>query len=83
MPFSKIKVGTAKEAKHPDSIRAGFAEFFSMIIFVFAGEGSAMAFSMIIFFIKLPIFVLAIEIYPILQIEQKKKKKNSCGQCGV
>lgn len=45
MAISRIAVGTPGEASHPDAIRAAFAEFFSMLIFVFAGEGSGMAFS--------------------------------------
>ncbi|KAJ7971315.1 Aquaporin TIP1 [Quillaja saponaria] len=43
--FTRITVGTPGEASQPDAIRAAFAEFFSMLIFVFAGEGSGMAFS--------------------------------------
>ncbi|KAI5346335.1 hypothetical protein L3X38_014214 [Prunus dulcis] len=45
MPINKIAVGTPGEASHPDAIRAAFAEFFSTLIFVFAGEGSGMAFN--------------------------------------
>ncbi|KAG4937646.1 hypothetical protein JHK85_052565 [Glycine max] len=40
-----IAIGTPGEAGQPDAIRAAFAEFFCMIIFVFAGEGSGMAYS--------------------------------------
>lgn len=47
MPITKIAIGTPGEASHPDAIKAAFAEFFSMLIFVFAGEGSGMAFSKI------------------------------------
>ncbi|KAM7270000.1 hypothetical protein ACFE04_029214 [Oxalis oulophora] len=47
MPLFKIAIGNTGEASQPDALRAGFAEFFSMIIFVFAGEGSGMAFSKI------------------------------------
>jgi hypothetical protein len=47
MPISRIAIGNPGEASRPDAIRAAFAEFFSMIIFVFAGEGSGMAFSKI------------------------------------
>lgn len=50
MPINRIAVGTPGEASHPDAIRAAFAEFFSMLIFVFAGEGSGMAFSKILQF---------------------------------
>ncbi|KAF2295989.1 hypothetical protein GH714_035570 [Hevea brasiliensis] len=45
MPVARIAVGNPGEASQPDAIRAALAEFFSMIIFVFAGEGSGMAFS--------------------------------------
>jgi aquaporin TIP len=47
MPISRIAIGNPGEASRPDAIRAAFAEFFSMLIFVFAGEGSGMAFSKI------------------------------------
>ena len=49
MPISRIAIGSPGEASHPDAIKAAFAEFFSMVIFVFAGEGSGMAFSKISF----------------------------------
>ncbi|XP_077232899.1 aquaporin TIP1-2 [Tasmannia lanceolata] len=45
MPVSRIAVGSPGEATHPDTLKAALAEFISMIIFVFAGEGSGMAFS--------------------------------------
>ncbi|CAI0407618.1 unnamed protein product [Linum tenue] len=45
MPIRNIAVGHVGEATHPDALRAGLAEFFSTLIFVFAGEGSGMAFS--------------------------------------
>ncbi|KAJ4834846.1 Aquaporin TIP1-3 [Turnera subulata] len=45
MPLYRIAVGTPGEASQPDALRAALAEFFSMIIFVFAGQGSGMAFS--------------------------------------
>ncbi|EEF30414.1 aquaporin TIP1-3 [Ricinus communis] len=45
MPISRIAVGNPGEASQPDALRAALAEFFSMIIFVFAGEGSGMAFN--------------------------------------
>ncbi|XP_030928356.1 aquaporin TIP1-3 [Quercus lobata] len=45
MPISRIAIGSPGEASHPDAIKAAFAEFFSMVIFVFAGEGSGMAFN--------------------------------------
>lgn len=45
MAIYRIAIGTPGEAAQPDAIRAAFAEFFCMIIFVFAGEGSGMAYS--------------------------------------
>ena len=45
MPISGIAVGSAAEAGQADALRAALAEFISMLIFVFAGEGSGMAFS--------------------------------------
>ncbi|KAK1312799.1 Aquaporin TIP1-3 [Acorus calamus] len=45
MPISRIAIGGPGEASHPDALRAALAEFVSMLIFVFAGEGSGMAFS--------------------------------------
>lgn len=45
MPFSRISIGTLAEASHPDALKAALAEFISMLIFVFAGEGSGMAFA--------------------------------------
>ncbi|KAK7295684.1 hypothetical protein RJT34_18595 [Clitoria ternatea] len=45
MSLYRIAIGTPGEASQPDAIRAAFAEFFSMIIFVFAGEGSGMAYN--------------------------------------
>ncbi|CAN0926178.1 Aquaporin TIP1-2 [Linum grandiflorum] len=45
MPIRDIAVGHYGEATHPDALRAGLAEFFSTLIFVFAGEGSGMAFA--------------------------------------
>ncbi|KAF8008907.1 hypothetical protein BT93_J0030 [Corymbia citriodora subsp. variegata] len=45
MAIYKIAVGTPGEASHPDALKAALAEFFSMLIFVFAGEGSGMAFN--------------------------------------
>ncbi|GFS36139.1 gamma tonoplast intrinsic protein [Actinidia rufa] len=45
MPFREIAVGRPEEATHPDALKAALAEFFSTLIFVFAGEGSGMAFS--------------------------------------
>ncbi|EOY18292.1 hypothetical protein QUC31_006557 [Theobroma cacao] len=45
MPINRIAIGTPGEASQPDALKAAFAEFFSMLIFVFAGEGSGMAFN--------------------------------------
>ena len=47
MAVYRIAVGNPGEASQPDALRAALAEFFSMLIFVFAGEGSGMAFSKI------------------------------------
>ncbi|XP_050209191.1 aquaporin TIP1-3 [Mercurialis annua] len=43
--MGKIAIGNPGEASQPDAIRAALAEFFCMVIFVFAGEGSGMAFN--------------------------------------
>ncbi|CAH9104054.1 unnamed protein product [Cuscuta epithymum] len=45
MPIQQIAIGNPGEASHPDALKAAFAEFISMLIFVFAGQGSGMAFS--------------------------------------
>ncbi|XP_010933183.1 probable aquaporin TIP1-1 [Elaeis guineensis] len=45
MPISRIAIGTRDEATHPSALKAAFAEFISTLIFVFAGQGSGMAFS--------------------------------------
>ncbi|GAB4833579.1 Aquaporin TIP1-1 [Ancistrocladus abbreviatus] len=45
MPFERVAVGRPEEATHPDTLKAALAEFISVLIFVFAGEGSGMAFS--------------------------------------
>lgn len=45
MPISRIAVGSPAEASQSDALKAALAEFISMLIFVFAGEGSGMAFS--------------------------------------
>jgi hypothetical protein len=45
MPFRNIAVGRPDEATHPDALKAALAEFISTLIFVFAGEGSGMAFN--------------------------------------
>ena len=45
MPISRIAIGRTEEATHPDALKAALAEFISTLIFVFAGQGSGMAFS--------------------------------------
>lgn len=45
MPFRNIAIGRPEEATHPDALKAALAEFISTLIFVFAGEGSGMAFA--------------------------------------
>nr|AJK93570.1 tonoplast intrinsic protein [Suaeda glauca] len=45
MPINRIAVGTADEARHPNTLKAGLAEFISTLIFVYAGQGSGMAFA--------------------------------------
>lgn len=45
MPISRIAVGMPGEVGSPSALKAALAEFISMLIFVFAGEGSGMAFS--------------------------------------
>ncbi|XP_052184214.1 aquaporin TIP1-1-like [Diospyros lotus] len=45
MPIRQIAVGRPQEATHPDTLRAALAEFIGVLIFVFAGEGSGMAFN--------------------------------------
>ncbi|KAI9072409.1 hypothetical protein K1719_045278 [Acacia pycnantha] len=45
MPISRIAIGDASEFSHADALKAALAEFISMLIFVFAGEGSGMAYN--------------------------------------
>lgn len=45
MAVDRIAIVSPREASNPAAIRAAFAEFFSMLIFVFAGQGSGMAYS--------------------------------------
>ncbi|KAJ6424984.1 hypothetical protein OIU84_025706 [Salix udensis] len=45
MPITSIAFGSPAEAGQPDALKAALAEFISMLIFVFAGEGSGMAFN--------------------------------------
>ncbi|KAF8403145.1 hypothetical protein HHK36_011242 [Tetracentron sinense] len=45
MPISRIAVGRREDATQPEALKAALAEFISTLIFVFAGEGSGMAFN--------------------------------------
>ncbi|XP_065869447.1 aquaporin TIP1-2-like [Euphorbia lathyris] len=45
MPIRNIALGSPAEASQPDALKAALAEFISVLIFVFAGEGAGMAFS--------------------------------------
>ncbi|XP_031501533.1 aquaporin TIP1-1-like [Nymphaea colorata] len=45
IPFSRIAWGRPEEASHPDALKAALAEFISTLIFIFAGEGSSIAFN--------------------------------------
>ncbi|XVF20124.1 hypothetical protein REPUB_Repub11eG0171300 [Reevesia pubescens] len=45
MPVSRIALGSPAEAGQADALKAALAEFISMLIFVFAGEGLGMAFT--------------------------------------
>ncbi|XP_031484195.1 aquaporin TIP1-2-like [Nymphaea colorata] len=45
IPFSRVAWGRPEEATHPDTLKCALAEFISTLIFVFAGEGSGMAFN--------------------------------------
>jgi aquaporin TIP len=48
MPMSRIAVGRyEEEVTHPGALKAALAEFICTLIFVFAGEGSGMAYSKI------------------------------------
>ncbi|KAJ6843139.1 putative aquaporin TIP1-1 [Iris pallida] len=42
---SRIAIGNREEALHPSALKAALAEFISTLIFVFAGQGSGIAFS--------------------------------------
>ncbi|KAG5074629.1 hypothetical protein JHK84_055860 [Glycine max] len=44
MAVDRIAIVSPREASNPAAIRAAFAELFSMLIFVFAGQGSGMAY---------------------------------------
>lgn len=45
MAITRIAIGSPGEARDPGALKAALAEFISVLIFVFAGEGSGMAFS--------------------------------------
>ncbi|CAL5357118.1 unnamed protein product [Camellia sinensis] len=45
MPIPQIAIGRYEEETDPSTLRMALAEFISTLIFVFAGEGSGMAFS--------------------------------------
>ncbi|XP_008795635.1 probable aquaporin TIP1-1 [Phoenix dactylifera] len=45
MPIPRIAIGTREEVIHPSAFQAALAEFISTLIFVFAGQGSVMAFN--------------------------------------
>ena len=45
MPISQIAVGSPSEFGNSSALKAALAEFISVLIFVFAGEGSGVAFS--------------------------------------
>ncbi|TVU48386.1 hypothetical protein EJB05_08022 [Eragrostis curvula] len=45
MPIRNIAVGNTQEVYHPGALKAALAEFISTLIFVFAGQGSGVAFS--------------------------------------
>jgi aquaporin TIP len=45
MPISRIAIGSPAEFAQADPLKAALAEFISVLIFVFAGEGSGVAFS--------------------------------------
>ncbi|GAB2255059.1 hypothetical protein Droror1_Dr00008837 [Drosera rotundifolia] len=47
MPFNRVAIGRPEEASGPDALKAALAEFISTLIFVFAGEGSGMAYGKI------------------------------------
>ncbi|XP_028775746.1 probable aquaporin TIP1-2 [Neltuma alba] len=45
MAISRIAIGNTSELGQADALKAALAEFISVLIFVFAGEGSGMAFN--------------------------------------
>ena len=47
MPIRQIAMGSHEELRHPGALKAALAEFLSTLIFVFAGQGSGMAYNKI------------------------------------
>ena len=45
MPIPRIDIGSAAEASQPAALKAALSEFICMLLFVFAGKGSGMAYS--------------------------------------
>lgn len=45
VPFRRINFGNREEFRQVGVLKAALAEFISVLVFVFAGEGSGMAFS--------------------------------------
>lgn len=45
IPFRRMALGQPHEATQPDALKCAFAELISTLIFVYAGEGSGMAFA--------------------------------------
>ncbi|KAL7198276.1 hypothetical protein ACSBR2_020724 [Camellia fascicularis] len=45
MPIRQMAIGRYEEETHPNTLKMALAEFINTLIFVFAGEGSGMAFS--------------------------------------
>ncbi|KAJ8559612.1 hypothetical protein K7X08_003670 [Anisodus acutangulus] len=45
MPINQISIGSHEELSHPGALKAALAEFISTLIFVFAGQGSGMAYN--------------------------------------
>lgn len=48
MPIRNIAIGNTQEVYHPGALKAALAEFICTFIFVFAGQGSGMAYGMLI-----------------------------------
>ncbi|CAI9785912.1 unnamed protein product [Fraxinus pennsylvanica] len=45
VPFRRVAIGNQDDFRQPGAIKAALAEFISTLIFVFAGEGSGMAYN--------------------------------------